>query len=66
MLQAAISAGGGLAAIALANRVYQSSHASGAVAAVFLATTVPITALSPVATGCGGILVPRRDERQFG
>jgi hypothetical protein len=65
VLQAAISAGDGLAAIALANRVYQSSHASWAVAAVFLAT-VPITALSPVATGCGGILVPRRDERQFG
>jgi MFS family permease len=48
-LQAAISAGDGLALIALANRVYQSSHASWAVAAVFLALTVPITTLSPVA-----------------
>jgi len=35
VLQAAISAGDGLAIIALANRVYQSSHASWAVAAVF-------------------------------
>jgi MFS family permease len=48
-LQAAISAGDGLALIALANRVYQSSHASWAVAVVFLALTVPITVLSPIA-----------------
>jgi MFS family permease len=48
-LQAAIAAGDGLALIALANRVYQSSHASWAVAAVFLAVTVPITALAPAA-----------------
>jgi hypothetical protein len=40
-LQAAISAGDGLALIALANRVYQSSHASWAVAAVFLAPAAP-------------------------
>jgi MFS family permease len=48
-LQAAIAAGDGLAMIALANRVYQSSHASWAVAAVFLAICVPISALAPVA-----------------
>jgi MFS family permease len=54
-LQAAISAGDGLAMIALANRVYQSSHASWAVAAVFLALTVPITTLAPVA----GLLLDR-------
>jgi MFS family permease len=58
-LQAAISAGDGLALIALANRVYQSSHASWAVAAVFLALTVPITTLSPVA----GLLLDRLPTR---
>ncbi len=58
-LQAAISAGDGLAMIALANRVFQSSHASWAVAAVFLAVTVPITALSPVA----GLLLDRLPAR---
>ena len=58
-LQAAISAGDGLALIALANRVYQSSHASWAVAAVFLALTVPITALAPVA----GLLLDRLPTR---
>jgi len=49
LLQALISAGDGLAMVALASRVYQSSHASWAVASVFLAVTVPITALAPVA-----------------
>jgi len=49
VLQALISAGDGLAMVALASRVYQSSHASWAVASVFLAVTVPITALAPVA-----------------
>ena len=45
--------------IALANRVFQSSHASWAVAAVFLAVCVPITALSPVA----GVLLDRLPAR---
>lgn len=58
-LQAAISAGDGLAMIALANRVYQGSHASWAVAAVFLAITVPITALAPLA----GMLLDRLPPR---
>jgi MFS family permease len=49
LLQALIAAGDGLAMVALASRVYQSSHASWAVALVFLAITVPITALAPVA-----------------
>jgi MFS family permease len=49
ILQALIAAGDGLAMVALASRVYQSSHASWAVASVFLAVTVPITALAPVA-----------------
>jgi hypothetical protein len=48
-LQVVISAGDGLAMIALASRIYQNSHASWAVASVFLAVTVPITALAPVA-----------------
>src|SRR5262249_58917556 len=47
-LQAVISAGDGLALVALASRVYQGSHA-WAVAAVFLAVTIPITALAPLA-----------------
>jgi MFS family permease len=49
ILQALISAGDGLAMVALASRVYQSSHASWAVASVFLAVTVPITVLAPAA-----------------
>ena len=49
ILQALISAGDGLAMVALASRVYQSSHAAWAVASVFLAVTVPITALAPAA-----------------
>jgi MFS family permease len=48
-LQVVISAGDGLTMIALASRVYQNSHASWVVASVFLAVTVPITALAPVA-----------------
>jgi MFS family permease len=49
VLQALISLGDGLAMVALASRVYQGSHAAWAVASVFLAVTVPITALAPVA-----------------
>jgi MFS family permease len=48
-LQAMISAGDGLAQIALASRVYERSHAGWAVASVFLAITVPIMLLAPVA-----------------
>jgi MFS family permease len=59
ILQVLISAGDGLAMVALASRVYQTSHASWAVAAVFLAVTVPITALAPVA----GILLDRLSPR---
>ena len=58
-LQAAISAGDGLILIALASRVYQGSHASWAVAAVFLAVTIPITALAPLA----GLLLDRLSPR---
>ena len=58
-LQAAISAGDGLILIALASRVYQGSHASWAVAAVFLAITIPITALAPLA----GLLLDRLSPR---
>jgi MFS family permease len=49
VLQVLISIGDGLAMVALASRVYQGSHASWAVAAVFLAVSVPITVLAPVA-----------------
>ena len=49
VLQVLISLGDGLAMVALASRVYQSSHASWAVASVFLAISVPMTALAPVA-----------------
>lgn len=59
VLQVLISAGDGLAMVALASRVYQTSHASWAVAAVFLAVTVPITALAPLA----GILLDRLSPR---
>jgi MFS family permease len=59
ILQVLISAGDGLAMVALASRVYQTSHASWAVAAVFLAVTVPITALAPVA----GMLLDRLSPR---
>jgi MFS family permease len=57
-LQAAISAGDGLAMVALASRVYQGSQA-WAVAAVFLAVTIPITALAPLA----GLLLDRLPPR---
>lgn len=57
-LQAAISAGDGLAMVALATRVYQGSQA-WAVAAVFLAITIPITALAPLA----GLLLDRLPPR---
>jgi MFS family permease len=59
ILQVLISAGDGLAMVALASRVYQTSHASWAVASVFLAVTVPITALAPAA----GLLLDRLSPR---
>jgi MFS family permease len=59
VLQILISAGDGLAMVALASRVYQTSHASWAVAAVFLAVTVPITALAPAA----GLVLDRLSPR---
>jgi MFS family permease len=46
--------------VALASRVYQGSHASWAVAAVFLAITIPITALAPLA----GLLIDRLPPRR--
>jgi len=57
-LQAVISAGDGLVLVALASRVYESSDA-WAVAAVFLAVTIPITVLSPLA----GLLLDRLPPR---
>jgi len=57
-LQAVISAGDGLVLVALASRVYQGSH-TWAVAAVFLAVTIPITALAPLA----GLLLDRLPAR---
>jgi len=57
-LQAVISAGDGLALVALASRVYEGSHA-WAVAAVFLAVTIPITVLAPLA----GLLLDRLPAR---
>jgi MFS family permease len=59
VLQAVIAAGDGLAMVALASRVYEGSHASWAVAAVFLAITIPITALAPLA----GLLLDRLPPR---
>ncbi|MGP8000396.1 MAG: MFS transporter [Streptosporangiaceae bacterium] len=59
VLQTLISAGDGLVMVGLASRVYQSSHASWAVALVFLAITVPITALAPAA----GVLLDRYPVR---
>lgn len=55
VLQSVVAAGDGLAMVALANRVFQTSQASWAVAAVFLAVCVPISALSPLA----GLLLDR-------
>ena len=57
-LQAVISAGDGLVLVALASRVYEGSQA-WAVAAVFLAVTIPITALAPLA----GLLLDRLPPR---
>ncbi len=59
-LQAMISAGDGLAQIALASRVYERSHAGWAVASVFLAITLPIVLLSPLA----GLLLDKLPPRQ--
>jgi MFS family permease len=59
VLQAVLAAGDGLAMVALASRVYAGSHASWAVAAVFLAITIPITALAPLA----GLLLDRLPPR---
>ena len=54
-LQAMISAGDGLAQIALASRVYERTHAAWAIASVFLAITVPVVLLAPPA----GLLLDR-------
>lgn len=58
-LQAANAAGDGLAMVALANRVFQSSQASWAVAAVFIAVTIPVSALAPLA----GLMLDRLPAR---
>jgi MFS family permease len=58
-LQAVISAGDGLALVALALRVYHSSHASWAVAVVFLAVSLPVTVLAPLA----GLILDRLPAR---
>jgi hypothetical protein len=54
-LQFMISAGDGLAMVALASRVYERSHAGWAVASVFLAVSVPVAVLAPLA----GMLLDR-------
>src|SRR6185437_11594107 len=54
-LQAVISTGDGLVLIALASLVYHQGSHAWAVAAVFLAVTIPITALAPLA----GLLLDR-------
>jgi MFS family permease len=59
-LQAMISAGDGLAQIALASRVYERTHAAWAVAAVFLAITLPIVLFAPLA----GLLLDRLPARR--
>jgi MFS family permease len=48
-LQFMISAGDGLAMVALASRVYERSHAGWAVASVFLAVSIPVAVLAPLA-----------------
>jgi MFS family permease len=58
-LQLVIAAGDGLAMIALAARTFENSHISWAVAAIFLAISVPVTALAPVA----GLLLDRFPAR---
>jgi MFS family permease len=50
-----ISAGDGLAMVALASRVYERSHAGWAVASVFLAVSLPVAVLAPLA----GMLLDR-------
>jgi MFS family permease len=59
-LQAMISAGDGLAQIALASRVYERTHAAWAVASVFLAITLPIVLLAPLA----GLLLDRMPPKR--
>lgn len=54
-LQFMISAGDGLAMVALASRVYERSHAGWAVASVFLAVSIPVAVLAPLA----GMLLDR-------
>jgi MFS family permease len=54
-LQFMISAGDGLALVALASRVYERSHAGWAVASVFLAVSIPVAVLAPLA----GMLLDR-------
>src|SRR4029077_7756331 len=54
-LQAVISTGDGLVLVALASLVYHQGSHAWAVAAVFLAVTIPITALAPLA----GLLLDR-------
>jgi MFS family permease len=58
-LQAVISTGDGLVLIALASLVYHQGSHAWAVAAVFLAVTIPITALAPLA----GLLLDRLPAR---
>jgi MFS family permease len=50
-----ISAGDGLAMVALASRIYERSHAGWAVASVFLAVSIPVAVLAPLA----GMLLDR-------
>jgi MFS family permease len=59
-VQGVISVGDGLAQIALASRVYERSHAGWAVASVFLAVTVPIVLLAPLAGLLLDKLPPKR------
>jgi MFS transporter, DHA2 family, lincomycin resistance protein len=58
-LQAVISTGDGLVLVALASLVYHQGSHAWAVAAVFLAVTIPITALAPLA----GLLLDRLPTR---
>jgi MFS family permease len=58
-LQAVMSAGDGAAMIVLAARILQVSHESWTVAVVFLAITLPITALAPAA----GLVLDRLPAR---
>jgi len=58
-LQAVISTGDGLVLVALASLVYHQGSHAWAVAAVFLAVTIPVTALAPLA----GLLLDRLPTR---